>query len=509
MDSSTDAATTVGSELNRLVHQSSHYLVGLIANLSVGFISFPIFTRVFTIADYGSIDLIQRVLLLMTAASKVGQQNSALRFFDRNAFQNDPAQARRYYSTFYLGMALTGAAVTVLFALMAPPLLRSFRLDIASVLAFSSMLVLLRALQSTLCSFLRIEERTWSYNAANVAIKAGTVAVVVALLPVMGRTVRTFFTGTVIVEFLAVAVMTVLLIRRDLLAFSGFDAHLFRASILFGAPLILQELAFLVLDSGDRALVGLFLGREQLGLYSVAYSLAGYINTLLMTPLGLAILPIYMRLWNTNGQEATIEFLSKGLDAFITVAGGMFALACAVSRDALVLLASHKYLASAPFMPTLVATFLFYTTTVFLGAGLIIHKRTADYARALTWAAVLNLAMNCVLLPAMGLWGATLANLVSYAFCTILIARYAFRVLPLKIRAGAALRCLAVAGVSWFAASFFVTNHIVVNIVLKTTVVVCLYTYLMYALDGRVRSWVAALAPGTWFSVPSERSSNS
>ena len=48
-------------------------------------------------------------------------------------------------------------------------------------------------------------------------------------------------------------------------------------------------------------------------------------------PLGLAILPLYMKIWNRDGREKTIEFLSRGFDVFLVAAGLMMALAAAGS----------------------------------------------------------------------------------------------------------------------------------------------------------------------------------
>src|SRR5689334_21155220 len=84
------ASTEVGREIGGLFRASSHYLAGLLGKLGIGFISLPIFTRIFSISDYGLIDLAGKVLLFLTALSKMGLQNSTLRFFNGKAFDTDP-----------------------------------------------------------------------------------------------------------------------------------------------------------------------------------------------------------------------------------------------------------------------------------------------------------------------------------------------------------------------------------------------------------------------------------
>ena len=146
----------------------------MLINLGLGFVSFPILTRVFSVADFGLIDLVQKIFLLLTATSKLGQQNSALRFFNRETFEKDPEQSRRYYSTMYLGVMGMGIGVTALFAAVVWALPATMLMpSLSSLLLFASALILLRAVQSIVWSFLRIKERTGLYNVANVNIVDG------------------------------------------------------------------------------------------------------------------------------------------------------------------------------------------------------------------------------------------------------------------------------------------------------------------------------------------------
>src|SRR5580700_9504931 len=107
---------TIVVELKNLIHQSSYYLFGLVGGLGLGLVSMPIFTRMFSVADYGLIDLAQKILLLVTAGAKFGMQNSALRFFNREAFVADPKAAQRYYSTMLFGVGAVALGLTILFA---------------------------------------------------------------------------------------------------------------------------------------------------------------------------------------------------------------------------------------------------------------------------------------------------------------------------------------------------------------------------------------------------------
>ena len=108
-------STVVTTELNKLLRQSVHYFAGLAGTMALGFVSFPIFTRVFSVADYGTIDYVQKIILLLTAGAKLGLQNSALRFYDSREFGSDREAERRYYSTLFYSVGVVAATVAAVF----------------------------------------------------------------------------------------------------------------------------------------------------------------------------------------------------------------------------------------------------------------------------------------------------------------------------------------------------------------------------------------------------------
>lgn len=481
----------VASELKRLVAQSSHYLTALLINLALGFVSFPIYTRVFSVADFGTIDLVQKIFLLLTAVAKLGQQNSALRFFNRDLFKTDPNKEKSYYSTLYLGIIGLGGVVTLLFVgVLAALPSHWIPSALSGMLIFASSLVLFRAMQSMLWSFLRIEEKTGTYNVVNVIMRALSIVAILLAIPLLGASIHTYYTATIAVEFLVVLTLTIPLLRRGVLELSSFDRTFFKTAILFGSPLVVQELAGIILDAGDRILIQIYLGADPLGFYSVAYGLSSYVNTLMITPLGLAILPIYMRIWNTDGREKTIEFLSAGLDFFFMVAALLFTLVCVCSQDAVVLLASAKYRGADLLIPTLVAGLLVYTAHIFTTAGLVIEGKTKILATTLLASAGLNVALNMVLLPWIGLSGAAIATLVSYAFCAYYQARVAFRVLPLNLGYRSAFNYFLAAVGAWLAASAIHLARPVAELFLRAAVATAVYIAILLFLDRRIRQWI-------------------
>ena len=484
----------VGREVKGLFRASSHYLAGLLGKLGIGFISLPILTRIFTVADYGLIDLAGKILLLLTALSKMGLQNSALRFFNSHKFETDVEARRAYYSTMFFG-ALATSGITALLFLSATRVLPGswFDASLRALFGFVVVLLVLRALGSILFSFLRIEEKTKAYNIWMVASKlVGLIAVLLAL-PLAGRTPTGFYWGSTAAELGLAAILTWFLIERGVLRIRSCDWNLFTAGLLFGAPLILYEVSTILLDTAGRFLVRHYLGADSLGLYSVAYGLAAQTNDLLIFPLNLAILPIYLRLWRLEGAAATTRFLSKCLDLYLMSAACVCALASVLARDGVVFLASQKYHDAGRLMPVIVTGLLIYTAHVFLCAGLLIHKKTGTMALVLLGSAVVNVSINCLLLPRIGLMAAALSTLISYMICIASLSWASQRYLPLTVPGRSLAKYVGAAVAAAGLGCMVELQPLVLNLVVRAMVTAVAYLAVLSWFEPRVRRAVTAI----------------
>ena len=479
------------SEIRKLFHHSSHYFAGLMGKVGLGFISLPIFTRVFSVADYGLIDFATKILLLLTALSKMGLQNSALRWFDGKQFASCRKEASRYYSTMFFGALFTSMLVALAFLGFCESVLRhripSYML---TIMVFVAGMTVVRAIQSMLWSFMRIEERTKAYNISMVVGKMTMIAAICLSLPWLGRAAKTYFSGALAAEIGLALVLTAILVRRGVLSLLRFDWRLLGAGLLFGGPLIFYEISTIVLDAGDRVLVTHYLGVIPLGIYSVAYGLSAQMNDLLIFPLNLALFPIYMQLWTTKGQQATADFLSTCLDIFILAAAGVCAIVAVTVRDGVVLLASSKYAGAQTLIPVIVIGLLIYTMHVFLCAGLLIHKKTGTMAVLLFCSAAVNIALNCILLPRIGLMGAAIATLVSYAFCIAILGWASNRYLSLRIRWGSTCKYAITAALIALAVSRIELKPLFLNLVVRSFVAGVLYCGVLYVLEPRIHTFV-------------------
>jgi len=479
------------SNLKVLYRHALHYLTGRISLMLLGFISFPVLTRIFSVSNYGTMALVLKIVLFFTVVAKFGLQNSVQRFYAEDGASQDASKQQKYYSTIFFGAVAIALSVLFLFIgglFLTPPSFVSSGLRYLLLIACP--LILTRSLQPTLIGFLRAEGKTKTYNIVEVSIRATTVILVCVLLLTWRSSLEVFLLTTLVIEVLGITVLYDFLRRRNLLSLAAIDWAYFRSAINFAFPLIGYELASVVLDSGDRVLVQKFLGAEQLGYYSAAYNLSTYAEEALMVPINLALFPIYMRIWVEKGVDETQRFLSSGLNIFLALAVGVVCVVFLTSRDIVVVLASQKFQDAYRLLPILVIGLLIYAVHIFLNAALLIYRKTATMTALVLCACGMNLALNLVLIPRIGIQGAAIATLLSYLLLVILMARISFRLMPLKVSCVAFLTDLVSAAITYGLVSQITIRRALPSAFVKGCLGVVLYCALAALLNPLIREQI-------------------
>jgi O-antigen/teichoic acid export membrane protein len=420
------------SDVRQLLIHAGQYLAGRAGLMLLGFLSFPVLTRVLSVSQYGELSLALKLCLLWTVLSKCGIQNAALRFFPEHSKQSPQAKLA-CSSTLLLSVAgIAGGMMLVGFGVIHLPQLIANQ----AVLSLAPLLLVLafvRSIQPTFSGLLRSERRAWLFNTCELSGKSMGILFSILALVFIAHDLRFYLSGLVTAEACVMIGIGIWFYRNGMLSGIAFRPELARSAIAFSVPLIAYELTSVILDSGDRILIGRYLGMTQVGLYSAAYSVATYAEEALMTPVNMALMPGYMKVWVTDGAEATVRFLNQALDLFIMGAGAIAMLVYTNAVDLLSLLASRKFAAASTLLPVLVLGLLIYAIHIFFNAPLIIHKRSMVLTAVTSSCCIANIGMNILMLPRFGIAGAAWATLFSYVLMVGALAILSRRYLVIRI----------------------------------------------------------------------------
>jgi O-antigen/teichoic acid export membrane protein len=419
--------------LSLFFRRYSHFLTGGILSLLLGFITFPILTRILTHEQYGMLGLVTTSMFLLVAIAKAGLSDGIVRFY------KEYSEPQKKLNIFVSTLAVRGAVLAVVTVLLYVSILKIIssyvNIDRQYITCFYIMALYLfiRPLNIIVLNVLKVIGKTVFFNSISLISKIISIALSLSILLFFVRELYGYFIGVVLSEF-------VLLLILFHWFFSHYRINLFKASgslasklIIFGAPLLLTELSYLLLSYADRYMIAAYRGANDLGLYSVGYNLANYISELVTFSLSYAIVPMYVEIYEKEGKDKTEQFLNNCMHylciAIIPVCIGYLA----VSKDLFAVLASDTYADAANFSPLILFGALLLGMNNLLNAGLYLQKKSSTILGIMLAAVVINIIANVVLLPIYGIVGSAIATLIACVAATALTVYLSYRYITVRL----------------------------------------------------------------------------
>ena len=191
---------------------------------------------------------------------------------------------------------------------------------------------------------------------------------------------------------------------------------LFHELAAYGLPSAMTGALGAVIQASDRYIIAGLIGADAAGLYSAPYDLAMRSLHVLMMVVAMAGGPIIFRTFETRG-EAAARPLIRRLGELLLGVGLPAAIACAMLAPAIadVLLGEAFHATARKLMPWIAAaTVLTGFQSFFLGLAFSLPKKPLRQTLIFVVGAALNVVLNFILIPRLGLIGAALATLASY-----------------------------------------------------------------------------------------------
>ncbi len=398
------------SRMEQVGRDSLVYGIGGVLARGLSFALLPVYTRIFTLAEYGAIELIVVTASLLTAFLVMGLDSAQSFYFFEQKNGGREAQAR--VVTAILQWRLTWGAVIVILAGFISPLLSVWLFEgaigsIHFVVAFAG--ALFTTLMSQAVEVYRLLYRPWAYiwlTLGHSVLAAGAILSFVLLfdLAVLG-----YIAGLALASLL-VGGWSWWLLRRYL-DFSAFHSPLWPRLLRFGVPLVPGGLALYVVTYADRWFVQQYEGVDALGLYAVAAKFA-MLMTLVVETFRKAWWPVALDAMHADDGPATFREIAR-LYLGLTTAAAVFL--AFIAPWLVSWMAADIFHAAYPLVGILAWQAVLYGLYLILSAGMWKSERTYLAAWLMGCAAVLNVLLNYWWVPLFGAMGAASATVTAYA----------------------------------------------------------------------------------------------
>lgn len=472
--------------------QSSHYFLGTLTLFLTHFISFPIFTRLFSVEDYGILGLITVTISTVVSLAKLGFNNSAIRFYSDCRAGNKNYDLKQFYSTFFWCTVLVSLLISIVYCLViwfSPTnLLNS---HVKDLLFFTAVLVFLNTTNNILKSFFRAEQKTKTLNLIDILTNYSSIGFSVVFILWYIKGLYGFYTGQIMVSTVLLIGLIINLLNKHKVKIKYISGNIIRESLKYGLPLMGLEFLNHILTYSDRYLIQFYHGAERLGIYTVGYNLSQYLTNLFLIPISLVITPILMETWTNKGERETQLFLTSAVKYFLMVVLPVVFGFVAISHDLIPLLATRKYMESEVVIPYVVGGIALFTLTYIFNSGLTIYKKTGRILGFACIASIVNIVLNVLLIPQHDIIGAAYATLISYLFFFLCVSFSSFRLLKFSIPVfsitGYVLACILMV---YVVGLIQIKDHFFYNLLVKIMAGIFIYSIFILISDGKLRKLI-------------------
>jgi O-antigen/teichoic acid export membrane protein len=407
---------TIPGKIKQLSKDTLLYGVGNALQSFIGFLLFPIYTRVLTQVDFGTQDLVLTAVTITSYFLILGLDSGAARnYYDENSEEHK----KTVLSTWLWFELALSIPACILLGFFAPEICKIIFNNAGLAHFFRLGMVLIPismvARVNLLTLRLTFQAKKFSIVAAIGALSQALVAILLVVIFHLG--IEGVFYAMIAGNI--VQVVLGLTFARSNFRFR-FSKQILKAMLVFGIPLVPASISLWILNSSNRYFLTRLGTLDQIGILAVGTRISLIIN-LFITAFSNAWPPFAYSL--LHDRELARKTYARVLTLFL-LGTGFVALGISIfSREGTSILATSKYNNSAALIPWLVFSAISWGLVNIVGIGFEIEKKSYHFSVSTVLGALVTTGMNIIFIPRWGVVGAAVATLMGnlvalvYNFC--------------------------------------------------------------------------------------------
>lgn len=375
------------------------FTLGNLGTKLIQFFLVPLYTNVLSTADYGVVDLVATIGMVLAPILLLNINDGVMRFaLDKGADFNK-----------IMSIGLIAFIFCLIVGLIIFPI-GNINDKLSNYSTYIYFYTIAYAGNLLFFGYLRGTEKLLLFSIGNI-LNATLIAVFnIFFLVVLKIGIAGYFLSYTLSNFICCIYAFIVGNVKEVILNFKIDKLLLIKMIKYSIVLIPNTFMWWIINSSDRVMITSFIGNSANGIYAISCK----IPTLLST-----IVTIFNTAWSysaikeneSNDRDEYNNSVYNGLVMLSVVIGAAMMI---IMKPFLAVYVSKMYYKAWRFTPYLVVGCVFLSIASFLGSYYTVNKDSKGFLCSSSVAAVVNLALNYVLIPKIGVTGAALATCVSY-----------------------------------------------------------------------------------------------
>lgn len=392
--------------LKNLFRDSILYTLSTVLTRGISFILLPIYTRTLSPEEFGLLDYFVALGAIASIFITLEIMQGLARHLPENL--ESPQKRRNYASTclwFVLGAHTAMLVLVTVFSVQLAVLLLDTP-DKADLIELAAWSYWVTAMINMTHGQLRWELKAGTSALLSLVAALLTVACTVVLVVWLQWGIR----GALLAQVLGglLALLPSLYLTRYSFGLN-FDGASLRQMLHYSGPLIPSSLAVVIALYFDRIALKELMSLSDVGIYAVGQKIS-LVVALALIGFRSALTPL---VYANHARDSTPRDLAKIFQIFCLIAMSLTLGISIFALEIVRLISSEAFQEAANVVPLLIFSVLLSNMYIF-APGLDIYRKTGVIAAINIAVAVLNLALNYLLIPVLGILGAALAAALAF-----------------------------------------------------------------------------------------------
>ena len=390
---------TKNSRSKYLLKNTVIFALGNFSTKLIAFFLVPFYTYVLTTEEYGVINLIFTLATLIGPFLMVNLQDAVRRFaLESNA-------DHKAILSIEWGVIIVGH----LFGLLLIPLAKMYAPISSYSLELYFYIVSLSA-NTIFLEYLRGIEKMKAYSICSVLSSLIIAVLNIFFLTRMQLGVSGYFLAYIIAFTFSSLIAIIIGKQYTVFREWKWDKTLFRNMIKFSIPMIPNSLLWWVSSSSDHIMVTHFINAAANGIYTVSYKIPTLIST---------VSNIFMQAWQIsaikeNDSKDNDDFSNIMFDGYIRFITLFTGFLLVIIKPFMYIYVNPSFVEAWKYTPFLIIGYAFSTLGTFVGTPYYVYKDMKGNMFSAASGAMINVILNAILIPTLGIQGAAIATCFSY-----------------------------------------------------------------------------------------------
>lgn len=389
----------------KLIGNSIIFAIGNLGSKVITFLLVPLYTHYLSTMEYGIVDMVTTTTSLMLPIVSANIFESVLRF----AIDKDENKQKVLTNSLLVG------SIGSILSILLMPIIGIFITD-KKLLFYLIGILVLQVFRSIFSQFARAIGEVKIFAIDGIVMTLITAISNIFFLTILDLGIDGYLLSLILANLFSALYLIISLHIWKYINISTSNVAYSKILLQYSIPMIPNSIMWWLISASNRYFILFFVGASGNGIFAVANKIPGILNI---------FSTIFSQAWQLSaieeyGNDNKSNFYTNVFNVYSGVLLVITGVIVTTTKIFMKYFLDEAYYAGWKLIPFLVIGVVFSSFSGFLGANYLASKETKGVFKTSIYGGFISLILNVILIPLLGIMGASISNMLSFFMMFIL-----------------------------------------------------------------------------------------